>query len=330
MPDLSVVIPVYNEAGNLNLLYARLEKALAPMGLSREYIFVNDGSGDASLQLIQALAAGDSAVRFVDLSRNFGHQIAVSAGIDAATGQALVIMDADLQDPPELIPELYARYREGFDVVYARRRRRAGDSAFKRLTAKCFYRLLGRMTQLDIPLDTGDFRIISHKVAAVLRQMPEPNKFLRGQIAWAGFRQDAIEFDRDSRHSGASGYPFRKMLRFALDGITAFSDFPLRIATLAGFVVSGIAFLLMVYALLARLVWKDYVEGWASLMLSVLFIGGIQLLSLGIIGEYIHRINQSVRQRPLYVVRESNIVPAGPAGRQAPAAESGGEAAQGL
>jgi dolichol-phosphate mannosyltransferase len=231
----------------------------------------------------------------------------VTAGIDAAKGDAMVIIDADLQDPPELILEMFEKYKEGFEVVYAKRRKRKGETIFKKLTARLFYRTLAKITTLDIPLDTGDFRLIDRKVADVLKKMPEQNKYIRGQIAWIGFRQTYVEYDRDSRHAGETGYTLRKMLKFALDGITGFSDFPLRLATIAGFVVSGIAFLLMIYALISRFIWQDYEPGWTSLILSVLFIGGIQLITIGIIGEYINRISTNVRNRPLYVVRETNV-----------------------
>jgi glycosyltransferase involved in cell wall biosynthesis len=267
MPSLSVIIPIYNEEGNIPLLYDRLNGVMQEMGVSYEYVFVNDGSRDASMSLIKDLAAQDEQVRYLDFSRNFGHQIAVTAGIDAARGQALAIIDADLQDPPELIAELYAKHQEGNEVVYARRRQRKGETFFKKATAKAFYRILSRITHFDIPLDTGDFRIIDHKVAEVLRNMPEQNKYLRGQIAWVGFKQAYVEYDRDSRHAGETGYTLSKMIRFALDGITGFSNFPLRLATIAGFAVSGIAFLLMIYALLGRLVFKTYEPGWTSIML---------------------------------------------------------------
>lgn len=305
---LSIVIPIYFEAGNIALLHERLTAVMQGMAMSDyEFIFVNDGSTDDSLALILELAQKDTHVRYVDLSRNFGHQIAVSAGLDVAQGEAVVIMDADLQDPPECIPTLYAEYQKGYEVVYAKRRTRAGESYFKKITAKLFYRLLSRLTSLDIPLDAGDFRLIDQQVVQVLRKMPERNKYLRGQISWIGFQQTHILYDRDSRHAGKTGYSLGKMLGFALDGITAFSDIPLRVATISGFVVSGIAFLLMIYALLARLVWQDYEPGWASTILSVLFIGGIQLLSIGIIGEYVNRIAHNVRGRPLYVVRDTNV-----------------------
>lgn len=304
--DISVVVPVHNEEGNLPLLHARLTAVLEEMGLDYELLLVNDGSRDRSLVVMRTLAAGDARLRYLDLSRNFGHQIAVTAGLDHCRGRAVVIIDADLQDPPELIADLYRRHKEGFEVVYARRQQRKGEGFLKKWTAKLFYRLLRRITKIDIPLDTGDFRIIDRKVVEVLRRMPEQNKFLRGQIAWAGFRQTFVEYDRDERHSGKTSYTYRKMMRFALDGITAFSEAPLRFITLAGFAVSGMAFLLIVYALLSYFFSPGYQAGWASQMVSFLFIGGIQLIGIGIIGEYLARIGANVRQRPLYIVAEDS------------------------
>lgn len=304
---LSVIIPVYNEGSNILSLFSRLKNVVSPLVPEYELIFVNDGSRDDSMEIIKKLSAEDHRVKYIDFSRNFGHQVAVSAGIDKAIGSAMVIIDADLQDPPELISQLYSKYREGNEVVYAKRRTRKGESIFKLFTAKLFYRILSRITSVSIPLDTGDFRIIDRKIAEVLKQMPEQEKFLRGQIAWAGFKQTFVEYDRNERNSGKSGYPLRKMLRFALDGITSFSNFPLKFATVAGFCVSAIAFILMLYALYSRFILKDYVQGWTSLMLSVLFIGGIQLICLGIIGEYISRMSNNIRKRPMYIVKETNI-----------------------
>jgi dolichol-phosphate mannosyltransferase len=304
--ELSIVIPVFNEEKNLPSLYTRLKQALEAIPGQHELIFVNDGSSDGSLQHIRQLADSDKSVKYIDFSRNFGHQVAVSAGIDHCTGEAVVIIDADLQDPPELIPSLWHKMKEGYEVVYARRKKRAGEGAMKKLTAKLFYRSLARITNIDIPLDTGDFRIMSRKIVQVLQQMPEQHKFLRAQIAWAGFAQTSIEYDRDPRNAGASGYTYRKMIRLALDGITGFSNLPLKMATIAGFLVSGITFLVSLYALYSRFVSKDYVPGWTSLILAVLFIGGVQLISIGIIGEYISRISTNVRKRPLYVIQEKN------------------------
>jgi glycosyltransferase involved in cell wall biosynthesis len=308
--DLSVVIPIFNEEANIGELHRRLTALLAPMSLPEGYelIFVNDGSRDGSLPQLLLLAEHDPAhVRYLSFSRNFGHQIAVTAGLDRAEGAAVVIIDADLQDPPELIPALYAKLREGYEVVYARRRSRQGESTAKRLTAKLFYRILRAMTHVEIPVDTGDFRIISRKVVLALRQMPEQNKFLRGQISWIGYRQTYLEYDRAERAGGVTGYTYAKMLRFALDGITAFSDVPLKVATVSGFFVSGIAGLLILYTLYARFVTRQYQPGWASLMVSILFLGGVQLIAIGIIGEYLARLGANVRQRPLYIVSEGNL-----------------------
>jgi len=308
--EFSVIIPIYNEEANIEALYSRLRGVLESMQVSFEFIFINDGSRDRSLELLHQLAARDERVRYIDLSRNFGHQIAVTAGLDHANGEAVVIIDADLQDPPELIPALYQKLREGYEVVYARRRSRQGESAAKKLTARLFYRLLASITNISIPVDTGDFRIISRKVVEGLRRMPEQNKFLRGQISWIGYRQTYVEYDRAERAGGETGYTYRKMIRLALDGITAFSDAPLKGATLLGFTVSGIAFVVMLYTLYSRFISRDYEPGWASLMVSILFLGGVQLIAVGIIGEYLARLSANVRQRPLYFVADTNLPPA--------------------
>lgn len=305
--DLSVIIPIYNEENNIPLLYKRLLSVIQDLGVSYEFVFINDGSADQSLVLLKQLAEQNKNVRYISFSRNFGHQIAVSAGLDNCTGDAIVIIDADLQDPPELIKPMYARLKEGFEVVYAKRRARKGESFLKKFTARMFYRTLKKITSINIPVDTGDFRIMARPIVEVLKQMPEQQKFLRGQISWAGFRQTYIEYDRDERHAGKTGYTYKKMIRFALDGITSFSNVPLKAVSFFGFVVSIIAFLMTIYALYARFISKDYVPGWTSLILSILFIGGIQLIGIGIIGEYISRISSNVRNRPLYIVQDTNI-----------------------
>lgn len=304
--DLTIIIPVYNEEGNIGLLYERLTKVMQSLSINYELLFVNDGSRDNSILLVKELATGHPEVKYIDFSRNFGHQVAVSAGLDKSKGKAVAIIDADLQDPPELIVDLYNKMQEGFEVVYARRRTRKGESLFKLWTAKLFYRLLTRITSIPIPVDTGDFRVIDRKIVDILNDMPEKEKYLRGQISWIGFRQTFIEYDRQERHSGTTGYPFSKMFKFAIDGITGFSNFPLKIVSFFGFITSGIAFVVTLYALYARFILKDYQPGWASLMVSILFIGGIQLISLGIIGEYLSRMNSNIRDRPLYIVRDTN------------------------
>lgn len=304
---LSIVIPIYNEEENIDSLINRLRTVVAQMQISCEYIFVNDGSKDHSFQLIKNLALADPAIKYIDFSRNFGHQIAVSAGLDLAAGDRVAIIDADLQDPPELIIDMFAKMDQGYEVVYAKRNNRNGESWLKKFTAKVFYRILKSITSVKIPVDTGDFRIIDRKVVNVLNQMPEHNKFLRGQISWIGFKQTYVEYDRKVRQAGSTGYTYKKMIRLALDGITSFSNFPLKVASICGFVVSGIAFMVMIYALYSRYITKDYVEGWTSTIISVLFLGGIQLISIGIIGEYISRLSENARNRPLYVINETNI-----------------------
>lgn len=306
--DLSIIIPIYNEEGNIETLFNRLDAAVTELHLSEvEYIFVNDGSKDRSMAMIKSLAERNSKVKYINLSRNFGHQIAVSAGLDHCKGEAVVIIDADLQDPPELISQLYKKLREGNEVVYAKRRSRQGEGFLKKFTARLFYRILRSLTSIHIPIDTGDFRIIDKKIVEALKQMPEQQKFLRGQISWIGFNQTFVEYDREERHAGKTGYTYKKMVRLALDGITSFSNFPLKFATIAGFVVSGISFFMILYALYSRFITRDYQPGWASLMLAVLFIGGIQLIGIGIIGEYISRMSTNIRNRPLYITRDTNI-----------------------
>lgn len=304
---LSIVVPVFNEEQILPELYDRLKKAAQAVTDAHEIIFVNDGSRDNTLVGLVALAAKDECVRYIGFSRNFGHQIAVTAGLDHAKGAAVVIIDGDLQDPPELIPEMYARHKEGFEVVYARRNKREGESYFKKMTAKLFYRIIKRLTSFEIPVDVGDYRLIDRKIVDLLKQMPEQNKFLRGQIAWLGFRQTFVLFNRDKRKYGKTGYPFSKMLKFALDGITSFSDAPLQFVTRAGAVVSGLSLLIIAYAVYSHFFLQRTITGWTSLIISSTFIGGIQLLTVGVIGEYISRINKNVINRPLYVIDQTNL-----------------------
>jgi dolichol-phosphate mannosyltransferase len=304
---ISVVVPVFNEEDNLRLLHERLTAVCSSIqNIAYEIIFVNDGSQDGSLSVIKEIVKTDKCCAYISLSRNFGQQAAISAGIDQADGDAIVLIDADLQDPPELIALMYEKFIEGNDVIYAQRQTRSGESTFKRLTATIFYRLLRLLTKTNIPLDTGDFRMISKKTANYLRQMPEKNKFLRGQIAWLGLRQTAVLYHRESRTAGKSGYTFKKMLNLALDAFFSFSDIPIRFVTLTGFAVSFIAFVMIVYTYYKKIFTQDYVVGWASLMVSILFLGGVQLISVGILGEYISRIYRDVKNRPLYVVQEKS------------------------
>lgn len=306
-PELSVIVPVYNESPILEELNQRLMRAAEQRVSRYELIYINDGSRDDTLLKLRALAEIHPQVHYINFSRNFGHQVAVSAGLDHCNGLMTVIIDGDLQDPPELIPELIDTYRKGFEVVYARRRKRKGETFFKKTTAKAFYRTLRSITNIDIPLDTGDFRLIDCKVVDALRNMPEKNKFLRGQIAWLGFRQTAVLFDRAERKAGRSGYSMKKMMSFALDGITSFSDAPLRIATKLGFVVSFLAFLIILYALFSHFFLEETITGWTSLIISSAFLGGIQLFFLGVIGEYLSRMNRNLQNRPLYVVAETSL-----------------------
>lgn len=304
--DISVIVPIYNEQHVMQELYDRLKKTVLQISPDYELIFVNDGSKDHSLLELLNLAEQDSRVFYINLSRNFGHQIAVSAGLDASKGKAVVIIDGDLQDPPELIADLYKKYSEGYEVVYAKRIDRKGESMFKKITAKLFYRILHRITSFDIPLDTGDFRLIDCKVVNYLNQMPEQNKFLRGQIAWLGFKQTEVQFIRNSRKYGKTGYSLGKMIKFAMDGVTGFSDKPLQLVTKLGFTFSFLSFIIILYAIFSHFILNKTITGWTSLIISSMFIGGVQLISIGVIGEYISRINNNVLKRPLYIVENTN------------------------
>lgn len=305
--DISVIIPIYNEQEIIPELYERLKNSVSQLTQNYELLFVNDGSRDNSLPGLMQLTKLDKRVFYINFSRNFGHQIAVTAGLDVCRGEAVVIIDGDLQDPPELIPELYHKHKEGFEVVYAKRAERKGESLFKKITAKIFYRVLKNLTSINIPLDTGDFRLIDKKVVDYLKQMPEQNKFLRGQIAWLGFRQTQVLFSRDKRKYGKTGYSYSKMFHLAMDGITGFSDKPLMLVSKMGFAISFIALLIILYAMYSYFILDRTITGWTSLIISSMFIGGIQLMSIGIIGEYISRINKNVQNRPLYIIDDSNL-----------------------
>lgn len=305
--SISVVVPIYNEEDNIGTLHLRLSKVLSDISPDFEIIFVNDGSADTSLIKIKELVEKDAHVRYINFSRNFGHQAAVMAGLDRCCGDAVVIIDADLQDPPELIKDLYFKYKEGYEVVYAQRAERQGETWFKKVTAKMFYRFLKKMTSVDMPLDTGDFRLMDKKIVDLLKIMPEKNKFLRGQIAWLGFRQIGVKYVRQERLHGESAYPLHKMIKFAMDGITSFSDKPLSFVANLGFIIAFASFLIILYALFSHFILAQTISGWTSMMVSSMFIGGIQLISIGIIGQYISRINNDVKNRPLYVVESSNI-----------------------
>ena len=302
----SVIVPMYNEEEVLGETVHRLRSALGATDVAWEVVFVNDGSRDRTGPLLRDVCTSDPRFRLVDFSRNFGHQVAITAGMDYAAGQCMVIIDGDLQDPPELIPDMIAKWRDGFDIVYGKRVSRDGDSLFKRFTAKVFYRLLRAVTDVDIPVDTGDFRLIDRKVADTLKQVPERNRYVRGLMAWVGFRQTALEFERAERFAGTTKYPLRKMLKLAADGILSFSFKPLKIATVLGTLISAGSFLYLILVLLQRLFKPESVtSGWSSLIAVTLLLNGITLLILGIMGAYIGRIYDEVKNRPLYIVRDA-------------------------
>jgi dolichol-phosphate mannosyltransferase len=303
---VSLVLPVYNEEPVIHELERRLGQLLGEMDPAGkwEVLFVNDGSKDASRELLEAACAKEQRFKLINLSRNFGHQIAITAGLDRAEGDAVVIMDADLQDPPEVISEMLQRFSEGYDVVYAVRRRRDGESWFKRATAAVFYRTLERVVGVNIPRDTGDFRLMSRRSVLALRGLREANRFVRGLVAWIGFRQTAVYYDRNARFAGDTHYPLHKMLRFASDGIISFSTLPLRLATLLGMFSGLIAAGVAVWVLLAVISGAYVVPGWATLMLAVSLASCAQLLMIGILGEYLGRVYDEVKRRPLYLVDE--------------------------
>ena len=301
----SIVAPIFNERENLPELYRRVRDTMDSTGEPWELVLVDDGSTDGSTEVIRNLAKEDECVRPVIFARNFGHQIAITAGWDYARGDAVVIIDADLQDPPELILEMAKKWKEGYEVVYAVRTEREGESWFKIWTASLFYRLIYRITDVKIPLDTGDFRLMDRKVVNVLRQMRERHRFPRGMSAWVGFKQVGVEYKRAARISGETKYPFRKMFRLALNAITSFSYFPLQVATFFGFASAGIAIIAIPVVVALRLAGSHFFEGQTTTLISVLFLGGVQLISLGILGEYVGRLYDEAKGRPLYIIRDA-------------------------
>jgi dolichol-phosphate mannosyltransferase len=308
-PVVSIVVPLYNEAGNVRPLLERLGAVAARLGDEADFeiVLVNDGSTDGTLAAIREEMRRRPHVVLVNLSRNFGHQLAATAGLEIAAGEAMVLMDGDLQDPPELIEAFLRKWRQGYDVVYAVRRTRQGESRFKVFTARVFYRIIKRLTKIAIPLDAGDFRLMSRRVVEALRRSPERHRFLRGMVSWVGFNQVSVEYDRDVRHAGTTKYPIAKMVRFAMDGITSFSDIPLRFASYFGFTVSAIAFIYALIVIAFKLFSLNppaYTPGWASTIVAVLFLGGVQLMSLGILGEYLGRVYDEVKARPLYLISD--------------------------
>lgn len=304
-PTISIIAPIYNESGSIPELYRRISQIMDSTGEPWELLLVDDGSTDGSTDLIRDLARQDSHVQPVIFARNFGHQIAVTAGLDYCRGQAVVIIDADLQDPPEVILDLIAQWRQGYEVVYAVRTEREGESWFKLFTASLFYRLIYRITDVDIPLDAGDFRLLDRKVVDVLKQMRERHRFLRGMSAWVGFRQIGVPYKRASRFAGETKYPFKKMFRLAVNAVTGFSYFPLQVATYLGFISAGISILAIPVVMFTRLAGSAAFYGQATTLIAVLFLGGVQLISLGILGEYVGRLYDEAKGRPLYIVREA-------------------------
>lgn len=306
-PSYSIIAPVYNEEGNLRELYAQMKQTLDTTGEAWELVLVNDGSRDRSMEIMQALQQQDPRIKIVDFAKNFGHQLAVTAGLDYAQGDAVVIIDADLQDPPAVILQMIKQWKQGYQVVYAVRSERRGESWFKEFTAKAFYRIIYRITDVDIPLDTGDFRLMDRKVVDTLKTMRERHRFIRGMTSWVGFKQTGVEYVREERFAGETHYPFRKMFKFALDAITGFSYLPLQIATYAGFSIAGLSAVATLVVIYARLFLESKAFlGQATTLVVVLFLGGIQLITLGIIGEYLGRIYDEVKGRPLYIVSRTS------------------------
>jgi glycosyltransferase involved in cell wall biosynthesis len=297
---VSVVTPMHNEQGSARELYRRICAALADVQF--ELVVVDDGSTDETGRLLEELADSDPRVKVVELTRSFGHQTAITAGLDSATGDAVVMLDADLQDPPELIPEMLERWRHGADVVYAVRTRREGETAFKRATANVFYRLMSKLADVDLQANSGDFRLLDRRALDALHTMRERNRYLRGMTVWVGFTQTAVEYERDERFAGETKYPFRKMVRFALDAIVSFSHAPLQFATIVGFICAALAFMGIPVAIVFRIT-GQFVPGITTTVIAVLLLGGIQLMAIGVIGEYVGRIYDEVKQRPLYLVR---------------------------
>jgi len=303
--DISVVVPLYCEESNIDYLFERLEAVLERLDSTYEIVCVDDGSYDNTIQALQVQRQRNDRIKIVALSRNFGKELALTAGIDYARGAAVVPIDADLQDPPELIEALVAKWKEGYDVVYAKRRSRQGETWLKRATANSFYRVMERMSKVPIPRDTGDFRLLDRRVVDVLKQLPERTRFMKGLFAWVGYRQAEVLYDREPRHSGETKWNYWRLWNFAIDGIVSFSIAPLRIWSYIGITFAGISFLYGTFLLVRTLISGNDVPGYASLMVAVLFLGGVQMMSLGVLGEYLGRVYEEVKGRPLYLVRDA-------------------------
>ena len=306
MIKYSVVIPAYNEEAVIETTYNRLTEVMKKSDGEYELVFINDGSRDATADMLSQICGKDSSVRLINFSRNFGHQIAVTAGMDYAQGQAIVIIDADLQDPPEVILEMIEKWKEGYDVVYGKRKKRKGETVFKKATAAMFYRILDKLTTVEIPVDTGDFRLIDRKVCDVMKSLSEQNRYVRGLVSWVGFKQTPLEYDRHERFAGETKYPLKKMLKFAADGITSFSYKPLKLANVIGITLCALSVLYLLIALIIGLCLPAVtMPAWALALTIALFFNGITMIMLGIMGEYIGRIYDEVKGRPLYVVKET-------------------------
>ncbi|GAB4445296.1 MAG: glycosyltransferase family 2 protein [Anaerolineae bacterium] len=304
-PRYSIVAPCWNEEQALPELYRRVSEVMDGIGEPWELVLVNDGSSDGTIEVMKQLHASDPRVHYVDFARNFGHQLAVTAGMNYAQGDAVILIDSDLQDPPELIAQMIEKWKDGYKVVFAVRKERKGETWFKLFTAKLFYRLIYRITDVDIPLDTGDFRLMDRQVVDQMNAMREHHRFIRGMTSWVGFKQTGVYYVREERFAGETKYPLRKMVRFAITAITGFSIFPLQLATFMGFIIGGLSALFIMFVIIARLSGYQAFAGQATTLVMVLFLGGIQLISLGIVGEYLGRIYDEVRNRPLYVVNEA-------------------------
>jgi len=304
-PTYTIIAPIYNEVENIPLLHARVSEVMGKIGESWEFVMVDDGSSDGSTETILKLKKKDDKIVPVIFARNFGHQIAVTAGLDYSQGDAVIIIDADLQDPPEVILDLIKKWKEGYEVVYAVRSKREGESWFKLFTASAFYRLIQRITDVHIPVDTGDFRLLDRKIVNVMNQMRERHRFLRGMSSWIGYKQIGVEYEREERYAGETKYPLKKMIRFASDAITGFSYFPLQLATYLGFIAAGISIIAIPVVIIFRVTGSQAFFGQATTLIAVLFLGGVQLISLGLLGEYVGRLYDEAKDRPLYIVREN-------------------------
>ncbi|MDF2987638.1 MAG: glycosyl transferase [Eubacterium sp.] len=301
---LSIVVPVYNEQEVIDETYKRLSAVFKDYFMDVEYIFINDGSRDNTYFKLKEIASENPGVRVINFARNFGHQIAITAGMDYAKGDAIVIIDADLQDPPEIIHQMVDKWKEGYEVVYGKRLRREGETFFKKFTAKTFYRFLDSMTDIKLPVDVGDFRLIDRKVCDAMKSLPERSRYVRGLVSWVGFKQTSVDYHREKRFAGETKYPLKKMIKLAGDGIFSFSYKPLKLATFIGMLVSAFSFIYLIVVLIQKFIKNDVVSGWASSMAVSLFLNGVMLIVIGIMGEYVGRIYEEVKARPLYIVGE--------------------------